>query len=554
MKKPITIISSISIILFLTAIVWFAAGIYTDKKAGTQKADSRYEKLLNDTRENFSKNAYGSPEFSKSFILAIGNIDDFSSLKLEVNGSLVYSYPPEFFSIPSPELVKSYNENINIGENTFTLKASIYLMKPLSIYNHSKIAFLLILIGTIAVGFYLVLSNASISSPSPSSISQNRKSKPVYRPISENKTSTNPSAEKQELPAKEKSETRTLTFEESSPKEETTISFEEVRSFEELSQNNNTSKKPESEEEQSISFNENPVKETKSNTFETFSPSEEISISFDEPSVQEEKSVSFDKPFVQDEKSISFDESSVQESKSISFDENSSNKHEPVFNPEIAENFENESLSNETEDEDGGLDIIDQFEQANQELSDEDFFSYNSNDSKPEQKSVNNNDSSDISPVTSLFIQASLNQKLDEVINLEKQAILVLIKINGLDRGNFISQEVIDILRTVQSNVQIFEYKADSYAIIMRGIDLQAAVDIFEEVYNKIADFLKDNNAVNEVSIGISAVSGRNVDAERVTLEANQALEYASQDPDSPIVAFRANPEKYRKFQESQNA
>ena len=71
------------------------------------------------------------------------------------------------------------------------------------------------------------------------------------------------------------------------------------------------------------------------------------------------------------------------------------------------------------------------------------------------------------------------------------------------------------------------------------------------DVICSITDYLKDNNAANEVSVGISSSSERNVKAERVILEADQALDYASQDPDSPIVAFRANPQKYREFQES---
>ncbi|WP_294429495.1 hypothetical protein [uncultured Treponema sp.] len=512
MKKPITIISSISIILFLTAIVWFGAGIYIDKKTGTQNADSRFEKLLNDTKENFSRNAYGSPEFSNSFIHAIGNIDDFSSLKLEVNGNLVYSYPPEIFTIPSPELIKSYTESISLENTCFTLKASIYLMKPLSIYNHSKVAFLLILAGTIAVGIFLVLSD-SLSKDSTISYTPSKRKTQTYRPIMENKAS-----------------------------------------------------------ERAVAA------------------PEPVSNKTEEKSIPEQKEIVADsKPA---EKAPVEEKSNSEEVITISFDDNQPLKSEnPIFDPEkIIRDEENiETVAEQPEDE-KGLDIIDQFEQANQEFSDGNFLSDSLFSEKPDEieKSVSfdepetqifqnepesntqpvseeqdfdfeepkieiqldekteNTENADLSPITNLYFQASLNQKLNEVIKNEGQAVLVLIKINGLDRGNFISQEIISILKTVQSKVLLFEYKADAYATILRGVDLQAAVDIFEEVYNKVADFLKDNNAVNEVSIGISSVSGRNVDAERVSLEANQALEYASQDPDSPIVAFRVNPEKYR--------
>ena len=133
MKKPITIVSSICFLLFLIAIVWLGAGIYTDKKNGSERADSRFSSLLESTQKNFQENQYGTYQFSNNFIKAIGNIDDFSTLKLEINGELVYSYPPEFFTLPSPDLVKSYSQTIYSGEKSLTLKASIYLMKPGSV-------------------------------------------------------------------------------------------------------------------------------------------------------------------------------------------------------------------------------------------------------------------------------------------------------------------------------------------------------------------------------------------------------------------------------------
>ena len=146
----------------------------------------------------------------------------------------------------------------------------------------------------------------------------------------------------------------------------------------------------------------------------------------------------------------------------------------------------------------------------------------------------------------------SLKAKLDEEIKTNPQATVSLIKINGLDRGNAISEKIIAILKEKLNSDLLFEYKADSYAVISKE-NLQAVVDNFEELYNKITDFLRDNNAANEVSVGISSASGRNVNAERILLEAGQALEYASQDMDSPIVAFRANPDKYKEYIESSN-
>ena len=52
----------------------------------------------------------------------------------------------------------------------------------------------------------------------------------------------------------------------------------------------------------------------------------------------------------------------------------------------------------------------------------------------------------------------------------------------------------------------------------------------------------------NSLSIGLSSRAHRNVAAERLLFEAGEALERASRDTGSPIVAFKSDPEKYREF------
>ena len=501
MKRPITFVSIFCSVLFLAAIIVFASGIYIDKKDGTARADARYQELLNQTKENFSANSYGSSEFSINFIRAIGDINDFSSLKLEINGTLVYSYPPSTFSLPSPDLVKSYSDTVYSDGKNFTLKASIYLMTPGSIYNHSRFAFLLILVGTLIVGLFIVFTNSSDSS-SDDGYSQHQKKKHEYKAYKE--------------------------FVENKEKEE----------------------KAESEPDEGAASTQNDETEA-------------------EP----------------EEKSENKTESGFEEVSVIDFDTPPESK--PIFNPEPESQKSEEKTeplagTEHSAKEDGGLDIIDQMEQENLALTDEDFFG-ESNSDKTEEATENDepvftpldedsfsdftepavtepvsaepeesDSSAPVSPVTNLALQASLEPKLDEKIKTNPQATVSLIKINGLDRGNAISEKIVTILKETMNSDLLFEYKADSYAVISEE-NLQAVVDSFEGLYNKITDFLRDNNAANEVSVGISSASGRNVNAERILLEAGQALEYASQDMDSPIVAFRANPDKYKEYIESGN-
>lgn len=532
MKKPITIISSVSIILFVIAIIAFATGIYGDKKTGTIKADERYEKLLRETKQNFAANPYGTSDFSNAFIRAIGNIDDFSSLKLEVNGTMVYSYPPSSFSLPSPELIKTYSNTINVNDYSFTLRASLYLMTPGSVYKHSRLAFLLILIGTILSGVFIVFTSGTDNEPK----SEVKAKEPVKAAVKataeeinisfDTKLSSKPEGRKSVFNPDEileNAESIQSSNQESSKEENSEEAAEATVS----TKTGESLSRQESVNEAETKLSEESNKNTEPDSFDIIDQLE-----------QENEALSDENYFAKEDSSRGKED--TVNSQELSDPEEA----EPVFTPieepvtplAEAETFEPEPAEAETELEE---------EAVKEDLTEPSLSNY-----LPEEKaSVEVRQT--ISPVTNLNLQAVLEESLDKAIEADKNITLSLVKINGLDRGNSISQGIISILKQKSLSSDLFEYRADGYAVILYNTDLQDAVDRFEDIYNKLTDFLKDNNAVNEVSVGISSVCSRTIKAERIILEASQALDYASQDPDSPIVAFRANPEKYQEYIES---
>lgn len=558
MKKPITIISSISILLFLIAIIYLGAGIYLDKQNGAQKADARYETLLSATKNTFTEAPYGTFEFSNGFIRAIGNIEDFSSLKLEVNGTLVYSYPPEIFSLPSPDLVKSYTDTVSIDGNSFTLRASLYLMTPNSIYSHSRFAFLLILVGTVIAGVFIIVSNRTVQGA--------RKPFASFTGFAtsakddDDRTLIDTSIPKSEVNAKSKKEAPAKK-DKPEQKAQTPLTEPILTATTSAQKPENTKEKGEKHEdfERTISFDD------------TSSIKTERTISFDDDAPAKNERPIFNPEAIFSESKDETEEKKPEAENSIPQKADEPLLSEPMF-PEFSDS--DAKSDNEDETDDDVLDIIDQLEQENQQHSEEKFSALSKTPENaeapaqtkaemptqakapvPPKATAEEEKQTELrSPITQLYLEAALEQKLDEAISANDAAVLVLVRVNGLDRGNFISQRVISILKAADSSAQIFEFKADAYALVINDSDLQETVEHFEGIFNQIDDFLKNNNAANEVSIGISSVSGRMVSAERIILEASQALAYASQDPDSPIVAFRANPEKYREFQESESS
>ncbi|MDL2229428.1 hypothetical protein LJC14_04175 [Treponema sp. OttesenSCG-928-L16] len=95
----------------------------------------------------------------------------------------------------------------------------------------------------------------------------------------------------------------------------------------------------------------------------------------------------------------------------------------------------------------------------------------------------------------------------------------------------------------------VFERNKNGISVIVPNMDLDQGFAKAEEFHGKIIQLLfESQNKGGELCIGLSSRSGRLIDAERLIFEASQALEKALEDPISPIVAFRSDPEKYRAF------
>ncbi|MBR5933104.1 MAG: hypothetical protein IK002_03855 [Treponema sp.] len=129
---------------------------------------------------------------------------------------------------------------------------------------------------------------------------------------------------------------------------------------------------------------------------------------------------------------------------------------------------------------------------------------------------------------------------------------LVLISIPGLEMdspcGVDICKKILDIFHYRD---MLFEYKSDGIAVIFTNADIDKAMESCESIYTELASILVKHKASLRPIIGIASRSLRFVSGQRIISEAEQALIHAKSDIESPIIAFRVNPEKYRKYMAS---
>ena len=157
------------------------------------------------------------------------------------------------------------------------------------------------------------------------------------------------------------------------------------------------------------------------------------------------------------------------------------------------------------------------------------------------------------SPVTGFGWEEYLEDRLDSELirsaSSEEDITLMMIRIKDFDTESPNAQEFYDIILSyIQFKDMIFEYGNDGFSCIVHNMTIDAALKFAEEIYEQLSEKLKELGMDNEIGIGISTRSFRLIPAKRIFTEAQEALQRAFLDPDTPIVAFRVDPEKYRQY------
>lgn len=542
MKRPITIISIISILLFIAALSWFGIGIYQDGKSGSEHNERVFDTLVFKTVNAANQYKIGTPDFSKKFIEAIGKIENYSALRLEANGNLIYSYPPAGFSLPSPSLTNSFRKTqIANGGISLTISASMYSIQTNSVYHYAQFAFVLILLGTSISLILLVIlrdkkENSDYKTKNDADKNFEDEMNIDYGDENNFFDDSADDAEVLDEPAENEEDEENpfdkLDFGGESDEEQLNQekSYEPSREYikENTPKTDFTKENSETEEVKSEDSDKTVEEEL---PFATDISDGDFDIQDDDffaDSKNEKKGEDFseilnDISYSESEKTRENDEKTLEETSATNAETNSENETNADSVAE-SERFE-ANPANENE--------------SNDFLSNFDF-----------------DENADISPATGLKMQSSLSENLGEKISQsldeKKELTLALLKINNLDRGNAISNKLVEILKDdISKTAEIFEYNSDGYAIILYNEDLSSCAETFDKIYENMTSYLRENNSANEVVIGLSSVSGRNVDSQRLETETAQALSHALENPDSPIIAFRANPQKYKEYIES---
>ena len=514
MKKSFVIIYSIIISLILVfAISLFGYNIYTDYKKGNIAADNRFERMSLSIKQIPESVKLNSRDFENSILRAINGIENYSSLSIEINDQPYINYPTEKdMQQGSSKLIVNKYKTFDLHGNKITITANLYVLTPAVINHDVKISFAIILFVTVLTLFLIMLDdllgkNSKMKSKPEDSIyvepeTDEAENEKIIKAINEAKKSDD------ELDEIEKKEAII---------EEKEMSVSEVAMDEKNEEIEAESALPDSLSD-SLS---DPL-------FENI-----------ELNDNEEEQTSTDESFLTtDESILTTDENQIIIPK---FEENG---HDYKITT-IEEPVEEEKISEEIE--------ASEINEYKTQLENDEVLPLPSDEIKLMNIEVENNSPAGLfSPVTGFGWESYLNTRLDNELNRatasESDLSLFIIKIKEVSRESDITKKICGYLTTqFQFKDMIFEFREDSYVALKIGTSIDDAISFANKLLLDIDNIL---NGFGKCYIGISTRSVRMVNAERLVNEAEQALKHAEQEADSPIIAFRVDADKYRKFLE----
>ncbi len=480
-NKGISIAAILIASVFAVTIAALGLSVYSAYKVGAEKAADRFEKLSSRTMELSGIYPCGSKEFLNAFNEAVAAPSFYEQLRLEVDNIEVYIYPSFPTSTPST-FARTFSTRI-IGSDgaLIALSANIYALSPAMIFHRAKIAFIVILAGTLIVGILLVFTYLSEAGEGEK-IAESKIDEPIF---SDDEATDDDLNLTEEYLDEENSDDREK--------------GDEKKSEQETAKENISTKANGSEKE---SVEQSAPTEAEENETE---PMDDIS---DSLNLTEENLE---------------DENLTEE-----------NSHDAPPSPIETQSPIMESTNEETQKDDSSP-----------------IETPSSNEEKncDEQK----NEQGLFSPASGFgwesYLDTRLGSELIRAASSELELSLLVIKIPGMTpQSDYYAEVCKTLLDFFQFKDFIFEYKEDGFAAIIQGKGIDEAMESAESLYANLKSTLSKLHANTRPLIGISSRSLRLISAERLKTEAEQAAEHASTDNESPIVAFRVNPEKYRRF------
>jgi len=152
------------------------------------------------------------------------------------------------------------------------------------------------------------------------------------------------------------------------------------------------------------------------------------------------------------------------------------------------------------------------------------------------------------------YTKDRLDSELHRCASTEKDLALILMEFSAITNDLMYMQAAEEAVNFFTSRDLLFEYGDQGITVILPGVGFDIAIARAEKFYQRIMEKYPNSfGSEASLNMGLSSRSGRLLNADRLILEANEALRKARSDTRTSIIAFKSDPEKYRAFIASQS-
>jgi hypothetical protein len=144
------------------------------------------------------------------------------------------------------------------------------------------------------------------------------------------------------------------------------------------------------------------------------------------------------------------------------------------------------------------------------------------------------------------YLYDRLNSELHRCASTEKDLTLLMMEFKNKLANYQIKEAALEAVSLFTSKDLLFEKGEQGITIIIPGVDLETGLAKAQKFHHRLKEKL--SLADDCIYIGLSSRAGRLLNAERMLLETNEALQKAKADRDTSIIAFKSDLEKYRDF------
>lgn len=146
-------------------------------------------------------------------------------------------------------------------------------------------------------------------------------------------------------------------------------------------------------------------------------------------------------------------------------------------------------------------------------------------------------------------IASALQKSVENAINEDRDLVFSLVRIDefpSLLDNDKVYGAIADLISSKYLfDLQLFQWQDDGFALVLPGFDLDVAIGKSEELRKEIESSPLESQNVS-VSVGLCSLNNRRIDPKTLIREAHTAVEKAANEGMNQVIAFRADPDRFR--------